>query len=166
MAENARKFRTRSGLNFAMDEKLYFAVSEDEQSFTKMECHIMAGEYVSQIIRFLATLILAFNGHFSFVNILSTNVLASLLATLIWIIVPLYKVPGVSLIITLLGQMFFRFFIHIIVIIVLSFAVFSDWKIILFSLISGGIAWIINSLVFGYGFSVKHNNSIAEYVLK
>ena len=166
MEQNIKKFRTRSGLNFAMNEHLYLAVLADEQSLTKMECHIMAGEFFSQIISFLATLILLFNRQFSFVNILSGNVFASLFATLIWFIVPLYKIPGVSVIITLLGQTFFRFCLHIITIIVLSFAVFSDWKIILFCLISGGIASILNPLVFGYQFSLKRNNNIAKYVLK
>ena len=132
MEQNIKKFRTRSGLNFTMDEELYWAVLEDEQSFTKMECHIMAGEYFSQIIRFLVTLVLLFNGQFSFMAILLGNVLSGLFATIIWFIIPLYKCPGVSLVITLLGQMVFRFCLHIVAIIALSFAVFSDWKIIPF----------------------------------
>lgn len=166
MGQNIKKWRTRSGLNFAMDEELYCSVSEDEQAFDKMEWHIMAGEYFPQIMRFVGTLILLFNGKFDFISILLTNVCVGVFCTLIWFAVPFYKVSGISLFLALVGQTVFRFFLHIIAIVVLSLTVFSDWKIILFSLISDIIASILNSLIFGYRFSAKRNNDIAKYVLK
>lgn len=166
MENKILKFRTRSGLNFAMDEKLYHAVSENDDKLTMTECHIMAGDYFPQIMRFIGTLVLIFNGKIDFISILVVNVVVTIISTLIWFIIPLYKLPGVSSAITLLGQIVFRFFIHIITLIILSLAVCNDWKVIVFSLLSGGIAMILDSFVFGYRFSIKRNNDIANHVLK
>ena len=166
MQSGIKKFRTRSGLNFAMDEELYYSVAEKEQTLDKTEWHIMAGEYFPQIMRFAATLILLLYGKFDFVSIFLTNVCVEVISTLIWFALPIYKIPAVSLIFSLIGQTVFRFFIHFIAIGVFSFTIFNDWKIILFSIISGIVASVLNSLIFGYRFSAKRNNDIAKFVLK
>ncbi len=166
MESNFKKYRTRSGLNFAMDEGLYCSIAKKEQTLDKTEWHIMAGEYFPQIMRFVATLILLFYGKYDLVSILLTNVSVGVICTLIWFALPIYKIPAVSLTFSLIGQTFFRFFVHIIVIGVLSFTIFNDWKVILFSIISGIVASVLNSLIFGYRFSARRNNDIAKYVLK
>ena len=166
MGTNMKKWQTRSGLNFVMDETLYYAVIENETAYYRMETHIMAGENFPQIMRFIATLIVLFNGHFDFASIFLTNLITEITFTLLWFTLPLCKIPGISLIFTLIGQIVFRFLIHISIIVILSLTIFSNWVIIPFCLISGTIVFILSSYIFGYKFSANRNNNIAKYVLK
>ena len=166
MGSNLKKWQTRSGLNFAMDEDLYYAVIKNETAYDQMETHIMAGEFFPQIMRFVATLIMLFNGYFDFTSIIIANLVTEILCTLLWFTLPLYKIPGISLLLTLIGQTVLRFYVHITTIVVLSLFLFSNWKLILFCLISGIIVYNFGALVFGYGFSAKLNNNIAKHVLR
>lgn len=166
MEQNIKKWRTRSGLNFAMDEDLYYSVIENEQTLDRMETHIMAGEFFPQVTRFIGTLILLFNGKFDFISILLTNVCIEIVCRFLWVALPLYRIPGFSVLLTVIGQTVFRFFLHFITIIVLSLTIFDNWKIILFYIIVSVIVLIAGSLVFGYLFSVKRNNDIAKHVTK
>lgn len=161
-----KKYRTRSGLNFVMDEESYDSISQDELAYDKMESHIMSGEYFPQIMRFVGVLILLFIGKFDFLSILLVNLCVGVCSTLLWFAIPLYKIPGISLVITLIGQTIFRLFLHFVCIVILSLTVFGDWIIIIFSLIAGIIASTLNSLIFGYRFSINRNNAIAQYLLK
>lgn len=161
-----KKWRTRSGLNYAMDEDLYYSIIENETYLDKVEMHIMSGEFFPQIIRFIAILLLLFNNTFEFTSILYTDVCVGILSTVLWFIVPLYKIPGVSCVLVMLGQTVFRYCLHIVLIVILSLTIFSNWKIILFCLISGFIYYILSSCIFGYLFSSKRNNNIARFVLK
>ena len=165
MYQNIKKFQTRSGLNFAMDESLYYSIAENENTLDKVEVHIMAETYFPQIMRFVATLILLFCGEYDFLSILLINVCVEVLCNVVWITIPLFKIPALSMIFTMIGQTIFKFFLPTIAIIILSLTVFDNWLIIIFYLISCFIALILDSLIFGYRFSAKHNNYIAQYVI-
>ena len=166
MYQNIKKFQTRSGLNFAMDENLYYSVAENENTLDKTEVHIMAETYFPQTIRFIATLILLFCEKSNFLSIFLINVGVEVLCNIIWVKIPLFKIPGFSIIFTLIGQTVFRFFLPTITIIILSLTVFDNWLIIVFYLISCLIVLMLSSLLFGYRFSVKRNNDIAQYVMR
>ena len=161
-------FRTRSGLNFAMREDLYNKLIEnDKQGYTYgiAETYIVAEQYFPQIVQFIAFMITIFNGYTSFTDILGVNMIVGIAVTLLWNNSHIYRIPGLAILSLMIGGNIFRLFIHFIIIALVAFIYFKDWKIFVFSIIAGFITQLFKSWFSGYKYTIKHNNDIAEYTI-
>lgn len=168
MKKNYEIYRTTTGLNFSMDSDLYEKVitnDEDGLTYSMLESYIIAEQYFPQLLQVIVNFIFLFKGYTNFWSILLINLLSGIIFTFIWNNSKLYRVPGLALISNLIGQYFFRLFLHIIVIAILSFTYFNDWKILLFCIIAGIITNIIKTLISGYDTIISHNNDIARYTI-
>ena len=161
-------FRTTSGLNYSMDVELYDKVitnDDDGMTYSMIETYIEAEQYFPQIIQFIIVLIFMFKGYTSFKDLLLINMIVGVGVTLIWNNTHLYRVPGLALISVFLGNYVFRFFLHLVIIGVLSFTFFDDWKILIYTMITGIITQLFKSWFSGYKYTLEHNNDIAKYVI-
>ncbi len=161
-------FKTISGLKFAMDPILYRKViTNDKDGITNstMESYIVAEQYFPQLVQVIICFLCLFNGYTDFWSILLVNLISGIIFTLIWNKTNIYRIPGLAILSNLIGNYILRLLIHIIIIGVLSFTYFNDWKILVYCIIAGLITNIIKSLMSGYHITYKHNNEIAKYTI-
>ena len=169
MANEYSKMRTRSGMNFAMNENLYEQVCyNDSQGLTLdvFETILNAGAYFPQINRFIATLVLLFMGYRDWLSILLVNIVVGGISTFIWHHSSLYKIYGLTSAYFFGGAVICKNFLHLILLLILSIFVFHNWKICLIVILAGLVSSAIESLLSGYRNTYKQNNEIAEYSIE
>jgi hypothetical protein len=105
-------------------------------------------------------------GYTSFKDIFLCNLLSGVLYTIIWFLFKLYKIPGINFVSCFIGGNIFRYFLHFIVIAIVSLAVMNDWKIIIFCLIGGIVTRLICSFLYVQFSNVKYHDEVAIYVSK
>ena len=169
MTNEYSKMRTRSGMNFAMNENLYEQVCyNDSQGLTLdiFETILNAGAYFPQINRFVATLVLLFLGYRDWVSIFLVNILIGGISTFVWHHSSMYKIYGMTSAYFFIGAIIFKNFLHIVLFLVLAIFVFHDWKICLAVILAGLVSSAIESWMSGYRNTYKQNNEIAEYSIE
>ena len=139
--------------------KNYFIALDD------FEAIVMTGSFFPAVNRFVATLVVLFLGHTDFQSILLTNLVVGSLSEIIWNNTSLYKIAPLTMLYVLIGQTVFRLFLHIVALIVLSLFVFHSWLIIVYAIITGIVAQLVEAKISGHRYTCKHNNAIAQYLI-
>lgn len=165
--ENVR-IKLLSGLNVDLSEKVYTGcyLEFDEIKYYSFSNKINSGQYFPQIMQFIFVMIGIFNGHTSFKDIFLCNLLTGVFYTITWFLLKSYKIPGIDFISCLIGGTIFRYFLHFVVIAIVSLAVIDNWKIIIYCLIGGFFTSIVTSILFVRFSTVKYNDEVAIYVSK
>lgn len=127
---------------------------------------INSGMYFPQVMQFICVMIAICNGYTSFVEILLCNLLSSVLFTVVWFLLKLYKLPGINFISCFIVGNVFRYFLHIIAIAVVSLTVIGNWKVLVFCLIGGVIARPIAGYLSAKMSTVKYNDEVTIHVSK
>lgn len=169
MTTEYKKFRTRSGLNFVMSEHLFEeVVNNDPNGYTLdlFERAVMAREFFPQINRYIATIVVLFMGYTDVLPIFLANLITGVLSAVIWNYSSLFKVKALSSIYCLLGQTVFRLCIHILIMAALAFFAFHDWKILLYAVLAGILAGLVEARLCGYRQTAEQNNSMAMFAIK
>ena len=139
----------------------------DEAKYLIFTSIINGGLYFPQIVQFIAVIIAICNGHTSFKDILFYNLYWGIGATLAWYAFKLHRfIPGINTLCFVLGTTVFKYFIHLIIIAIVSTAVLGDWKIFLYCLIGGLITRIISIIIFSLLKNKKYCDKVAIYVSK
>jgi len=168
MSNDYKKFRTRSGLNYVLSEQLYETlINNDPQCVTLylFEQSLIAGEFFSKVNRYIAIIFLLFSGYTGLLHIFLASLIVGLLSNFIWYHSSLYKLQAVSFIYMFMGQIVFRFFIHIIALACLAILVFQDWKIILYCVLAGIVCNVLETWFSGYKQTANHNNKAALFFI-
>ena len=165
--ENVR-IKLLSGTNVDLSEKVYDECycNFDETKYFSFSNIINSGLYFPQIVQFIYVLIGICKGHTSFKDIFLCSLLSGCFYTILWFLAKLYKIPGINFISCFIGSYIFKYFIHFIVITIVSLAVINDWKIIVYCLITGCVTSIIRILMFVKLSTVQYNDEVAIYVSK
>ena len=166
--ENNKNVRIRllSGCNVDMTEKVHDECycNFDESKYFSFSNIINSGLYFPQIMQFIVVLIFMFSGKNSFLELFLCNLISGVVFTIIWFKAKLYKISGINFVSCFIGGNFFRFFLHFIVIGIISIFVLKSWIIILFCLIGGFVTTIVKTFLFANLSNVKYNDEVASYV--
>ena len=165
--ENLR-IRLLSGWNVDMSEKVHDECycNFDEKKYCSFSNIINSGLYFPQIMQFILVLVFMFAKKTSFLELFLCNLISGIIFTIMWFKIKLYKIPGINFISCFIGGNILRFFLHFIVIGIISLFILKDWKIILFCLIGGFVTTIVKSFLFANLSNVKYNDEVAIYVSK
>lgn len=157
-----------SGLNVDLSERVHDECycNFDEIQYFSFSNIMNSSLYFPQIMQFIFVMICICNGHTSFIDVFLCNLLSGVFYTAIWFLLKLYIIPGINFISCFIGGNIFRYFLHFIVIAIVSLAVIGDWKIIIFCLISGLITSIVKIFLSAKLSTVKYNDKVAIYVSK
>lgn len=167
--EDSVRFKLLSGTNVELSEKVYDEcyLEFEETKYFSFSNIINSGLYFPQIVQFVYVMIGICKGHTSFKDIFLSSLLTGVFYTIFWFWTKLYKlIPGISFISCFIGSYIFKYFIHFIVIVIVSLATMNDWKIIVYCLITGCVTSIIRSFLFVKLSTVKYNDEVAIYVSK
>lgn len=160
--------RLESGLNVVLSDTVhdeYFRYF-DEVKYASFSHMLDSGLYFSQIVQFIMVMSSILNGHTSFKEIFLCNIYFGVGYTVIWYLCKMYKLPGVSFLCCLIERILFRFFLHFVVIAIVSLFVIGNWKIILYCAISGFVTQIVKTFLYAFLANVKYNDEVAIYVSK
>ena len=162
------RIRLLSGLNVDLSVKVhdeYFRNFDDAKyfSFSNM---LNSSQYFPQIVQFIMVMSSICNGHTSFKDIFLCNMFFGAGYTVIWYLLKMYKLPGISFLSCLIGRNIFRLFLHFVVIAIVSLLVVGNWKIILYCAISGFITQFVKSFLQASFATVTYNDEVAIYVSK
>lgn len=166
--EETVRTKLLSGTNVELSGKVYDEcyLEFDEEKYFCFSNMINSGLYFPQIVQFIYVMIGICKGHTSFKDIFLCSLLSGCFYTILWFLVKLYKTPGINFISCFIGSYVFKYFIHFIVIAIVSLTAMNDWKIIVYCLITGCITSIIRSFLFVKLSTVKYNDEVAIYVSK
>ena len=158
-------YKTKSGLKYSMDKKRHDELESNLKFLIHCEGYIVTREYFIQLCIVVATFIFLFLWYTKFYQIFCCNIIIGIISMLLYKMLPLYKIMIIPMISSFFGVFVFRFFIHFIIIGILSFTIFDNGWIFIYCIISGVFTNIIISLLDGYKQTLKQNNEIADYVL-
>ena len=149
---NNEKVRIRllPGCNVYLSEKVHdelYSNFDDSQYFAFSNI-INSGLYFPQIMQFICVIIFMFTARNSFWELFLCNLFSGAFFTIIWYKLKMFKIPGINFISCFIGGNFFRFFLHIVLILILSLFIIKDFKIFIFCLIGGLVTEIIKSFLF------------------
>lgn len=138
----------------------------DDTKYFSFNNIINSGLYFPQIMQFICVLLFMINGNTSFIEIFLCNLISGIFFTILWFKGKLYKIPGINYISCFIGGNIFRFFLHFIIIGLVSLFYLKDWKVIIFCLIGGFVTTLIKTFLFAKLSNVKYNDNVAIYVSK
>lgn len=166
--DNIVGIKLPSGCNVVLSKKIYDECycNFDELKWFSFNNFINAELYFPQIMQFITVIFYICSGFTSFKDILLCNLIMGIGYTMIWYIFKLYKLPGLSYISCFIGGNIFRFFLHFVVITIISIFFIKKWQIIIFCLISGFITAVIKAIITAKFSTVKYNDEVAIYVSK
>lgn len=167
---DSQKVRVRlpSGQNVDLSENVYeqYYCSFDEKEFFNFSNAMNAEQYFPQILQFFFVMRWIFNGRTSLREILICNLAFGITYTVLWFVLKLYKLPGLSLLSCFLGTYIFRFCLHFIAIAIIAFFVIGDLKVILYCMIGGIITQLIKSFLSATLSTAKYADEVAIYVTR
>ena len=105
-------------------------------------------------------------GNTSFRDVFLCNLFNGTWFTVAWYLLKLYRIPGINFISCFIGGNIFRYFLHFVVIAIVSLFVIGDWKVILYCLAGGFVTNIVRTFLFATFSTVKYNDGVAIYVSK
>lgn len=158
-------YKMKAGLKYSMERNRHLELEENPDLLTTCEGHIVGREYFLQLCPVIATFIILFLGYTKFYQIFGVNIVVAILSAVLCRMLPLYKIPLFSVISIFWGMLILRFFVHFIIIGILSFTIFKNGWIFMYYIISELISDPISALLTGYHQMLKQNNEIADYVL-
>ena len=158
------KLQSGCNVNLSIQAHDEYYCEFDESKYFSFSNIINSGLYFPQIMQFVCVMICIITGHVSFVEIFICNLTAGIGFTVAWFMLKLYKLPGINFLSCLIGGNIFRFFLHFIVIAIVSFFLMRDWKIFLFCLLGGLVTVLVRSFLFSLFSSVKYNDEVVKYV--
>lgn len=159
------KIQLLSGLNVDLSERVHdeYYCEFNERQYYCFSNMINSGQYFPQIMQFINVISCILKRHTTFSDILLCNLIFGAGYTILWHLLKLYKVPGLSFLSCLIGKTIFRLFLHFIIIAVLAFATIGNWKILPYCLIGGFITQIVKSFLCASLGNAKYNDEVAIY---
>ena len=160
--------RLESGLNVVLSDRVHdeYLCYFDDAKYASFCNMLNSGLYFPQIVQFIMVMSSILNGHTSFKDIFLCNIFFGAGYTVIWHLMKMYKLPGISFLSCLIGASIFRLFLHFVVIAIVSLFVIGNWKIILYCAISGFVTQIVKTFLYAFLANVKYNDEVAIYVSK
>lgn len=160
------RIKLSSGLNVDLSVKVHDECYRnfDEVKYVSFSNMLNSSQYFPQIVQFIMVMSSICNGHTSFKDIFLCNMFFGVGYTVIWYLLKLYKLPGISFLSCLIGGSIFRLCLHFVVIAIVSLFVIGNWKIILYCAISGFITQFVKSFLASLFATVKYNDEVAIYV--
>ena len=157
-----------SGCNVDLSEKVHDErfCNFDENKYFSFSNAINAGLYFPQIMQFICVIFYICKGYTSFKDVFLCNLIFGSGYTVVWYLLKLYKVPGLSFISCLIGSYIFRFFLHFLAIAVVSVFVIGDWKVVFYCIIGGFATRLVAAFLSATLATVKYNDEVAIYVSK
>lgn len=167
MSNGIETIHLLSGRNVSISEAVYdkYYCNFDENKYFYFNTLINSGLYFPQIMQFICVMVRICNGHVSLGDVFLCNLVSGVAFTFAWYFLKLHKyIPGVCFLSSLIGGNFFRFYLHFVVIAIVSLFVLGDWKIILYCLIGGIVTGIVRPLLAGVLSTVKYNDAAVIFV--
>lgn len=160
------RIKLLSGLNVDLSVKVYDECycNFDEAKYGTFSNMLNSSQYFPQFVQFVMVMINICKGYTSFKDIFLCNLIFGSGYTVIWYLLKMYKLPGISFISCLIGGSIFRLCLHFVAIAIVSLFVIGDWKIILYCLIGGFITQLVKSFLASSFATVKYNDEVAIYV--
>lgn len=161
-------FRLPSGCTVELSEKVhndFYSNFTDSQYFAFNNI-INSGLYFPQIMQFICVIIFMFTSRNSFLELFLCNLFSGIFFTIVWYKLKMYKIPGINFISCFIGGNFFRFFLHIVLILILSVFIIEDFKIFIFCLLGGIVTQIIKSILFVRYTNVEYSDNAVKYISK
>ena len=141
----------------------YYANFGEDTLFVFDDC-ISAGVQFPRIVRMIFMCISLLAGGTNWHDILVSNVVPGVVATAIWYIFRLYKIPGLCLITSIISGDIMRIYLHYLPLCIVCLFLLHNWRIFLFcilsSLIARGACAIVRSLLA----TAKYNDAVAKHV--
>ena len=125
---------------------------------------INSGIYFPQIMQFILTITLIIRNDASFGSVLLYNLVGGIGFTVVWFLLKLYRIPGISFTCCLIGGNVFRYYIHFVIIAIVSIFIMEEWIIILFCIIGGVLTQIVKTFLFALFSNSRYNDDVILHV--
>ena len=155
-----------SGCNIPLSEDVYknFYSDFSKWEWLKFNHIINSGIYFPQIMQFILTLTLIIRNDTSFSSVLLYNLVGGIGFTIVWFLLKLYRIPGISFISCLIGGNVFRYYIHFVIIAIVSIFIMEEWIIILFCIVGGVLTQIVKTFLFALFSNSRYNDDVVHHV--